>query len=187
VNFLSQASKDYALDSMKSVATRTNPVRCFVSDSKTAVMVQGLPPTLVDAAVAKIELERIGGPMVGEPAMQKPGMWQASYINYRRAEKALALLNGKPYGPLGGTPPMNASLAVGKQSGTAQMPPKSVAAPPMGAGGKPPVTLFIKNISAVIDEAALASVTGRKETGAALQSGRHSKMQMRTDGAWMSR
>lgn len=142
VNFLSQTAKDYALEQMKSVTVRNIPIRCFVSDSKCTLLIVGLPPSWTPAQL-KTELERIGGPMIGEPSLVKPGQVHANYINYRRAEKALALLSGKPCGTTPGGPIMNASLAQGKP-------------PPKIPGAAPPATLFIKNIAGSIDEAGLA-------------------------------
>ncbi len=145
-NFLSQAAKDYALEHMKQVTVRGHPIRCFVSDSKTQLLVINLPPQWT-AGQLKVELERIGGPMLGEPQITRPGSAICSYINYRRAEKALSLISGKPCGtqPIPGAPLMNASLAVGK-------PPPKI---PQGSG-KPPATLFIKNIASSINEEMLA-------------------------------
>lgn len=127
---------------MKSVTVRNIPIRCFVSDSKCTLLIVGLPPSWTPAQL-KVELERIGGPMIGEPSVVKPGQVHANYINYRRAEKALALLSGKPCGTTPGGPIMNASLAQGKP-------------PPKIPGAAPPATLFIKNIAGSIDEAGLA-------------------------------
>ena len=150
-NFLSEAAKNYALEHMKQVnSPRGHPIRCFVSDSKTQLLVVGLPPNW-SAQQLKVELERIGGPMLGEPQILKPGHAHCNYINYRRAEKALALISGRPCGTTPGGPIMNASLAMGKP-------------PPKIPGAKPPATLFIKNISAIIDEAALAKFFSKYAT-----------------------
>lgn len=149
VNFLSEAAKTYALEQMKQVNTaRGFPIRCFVSDAKNQLLVVGLPPSWSPEQL-KQELERIGGPMIGLPQIIKPGHANVSYINYRRAEKALSLISGKPCGPTPGGPVMNASLSVGKP------PPK------IPGTGKPPATLFIKNIAGNIDEAGLAKYFGK--------------------------
>lgn len=149
VNFLTEAAKTYALEQMKQVNTaRGFPIRCFVSDAKNQLLVVGLPPSWSPEQL-KQELERIGGPMLGLPQIIKPGHANVNYINYRRAEKALSLISGKPCGSTPGGPIMNASLAVGKP------PPK------IPGTGKPPATLFIKNIASNIDEAGLAKYFGK--------------------------
>jgi len=152
VNLLSSSAQQYALDHLRSVVVpRTGaPIRCFPSDSKTQLQVINLPPNWTPAQL-KQELERIGGPMIGEPQVTRPGQALLNYINYRRAEKALALISGKPCGPapVVGTPLMGASLAP-----SAKPAAKVPTAP--GAPRAPPATLFIKNICATVTEDALA-------------------------------
>jgi hypothetical protein len=113
-------------------------------------LVINLPPAWTPAQL-KQELERIGGPMIGEPQIVRPGHALLTYINYRRAEKALSLISGKPCGPapVVGTPLMNASLAASK-------PAPKVPSASSGAPSKPPATLFIKNICATVNEDTLA-------------------------------
>jgi len=150
VNFLTPEAKEYALDKLKSTEVRGIPIRCFVSDSKNQLQIIGIPRDWSVEQV-KTELERVGGPMLGLPIVREGGgVCHVNYINYRRAEKAMSLLSGKPCGA--GGPIMNVSLAVNK------------AQTPKPAHAAPPATLFIKNIAASIDDQQLAKYFGKFAT-----------------------